>query len=351
MAIYILIYSFFRLFDDGGSGTDRFPVLLWKMRLLFLLVSAVELTDSLSLVPPSLRSTSDLRRDCEALSPGLFRYDEAKKPWAMASAIFDAASCDGSVDVWLPRDDGTATKIAKLIDANVETWPKTPATRVTVQGRPVGDFPAGDAEEAMFRWVDEVLGRRQLCPHVKSKDRAATGVAGIQEGPVRVVVAPGRLVDTVFKELCDLETSDVATVLVVDPLLDDDCPAFLRLCDDLIEPAIQITGATSVIGRAWFHPSYGITYPDTTTTEIRPGHAIPPALAVDFFRRYYPQHTDADDERIAQANVRIRHTPHATVNLLRREHLVAAKQQEDASPSKRPNSIYARNVARLLDLD
>jgi 16S rRNA C967 or C1407 C5-methylase (RsmB/RsmF family) len=56
-----------------------------------------------------------------------------------------------------------------------------------------------------------------------------------------------------------------------------------------------------------------------------------------------------DEAVIAHANDAVRWTPHATINLLRRSQLSAAKKLEAAAPNSKPNAIYARNVLRIIE--
>jgi len=57
-------------------------------------------------------------------------------------------------------------------------------------------------------------------------------------------------------------------------------------------------------------------------------------------------------DEIAKANDRVRQTPHATVNILRRSQLNAAAEYEKNLGYKRPkpNSIYVRNTRRLAEV-
>lgn len=55
-----------------------------------------------------------------------------------------------------------------------------------------------------------------------------------------------------------------------------------------------------------------------------------------------------DEAAIAHANDAVRWTPHATINLLRRSQLTAAKTLEAAASNSKPNAIYARNVLRII---
>jgi hypothetical protein len=55
---------------------------------------------------------------------------------------------------------------------------------------------------------------------------------------------------------------------------------------------------------------------------------------------------------LENANNRVRMTPHATINILRRSQLNAAAQYEKGLGEKRPkpNSIYVRNTLKLIEV-
>ena len=87
--------------------------------------------------------------------------------------------------------------------------------------------------------------------------------------------------------------------------------------------------------------------------KVLPGHAIPPQMVEEFLEQYATsmnlQQSDLPDlNEISIANDAVRWTPHATINLLRRSQLTAAKDAEAASATKRPNWIYAKNVIRMI---
>ena len=128
---------------------------------------------------------------------------------------------------------------------------------------------------------------------------------------------------------------------------DNNFLAFASLCDKLIEPSVKATGADSIVGRAWFHPNYEAAA--IGHKMILPGHALPSTMVSGFIYKLGldPQLTLIPSD-IALANDAVRRTPHATINLLRRSQLNAAKQLEAQMANKRPNSVYAKNVIRIL---
>ena len=54
-------------------------------------------------------------------------------------------------------------------------------------------------------------------------------------------------------------------------------------------------------------------------------------------------------DELSTSNNLVRHTPHATINILRRSQLNAAAEYEKGLGARRPkpNSIYVRNAIRL----
>jgi hypothetical protein len=68
-----------------------------------------------------------------------------------------------------------------------------------------------------------------------------------------------------------------------------------------------------------------------------------------FLNHYYGNDISYSRETLARANDAVRWTPHATINLLRRSQLSAAKKVEASAPNKKPNAVYARNVLRIID--
>ena len=141
---------------------------------------------------------------------------------------------------------------------------------------------------------------------------------------------------------------EVATSLLLAPAVyDNKFVEFAAVCDDLIEASVQVVHADQIVGRAWFHPNYNAACVGHNT--IIPGHALPATMVQGFIDTTMSESTGRPSlERVAQANDAVRWTPHATINLLRRSQLNAAKQVEASSTNKKPNAIYARNVVKIL---
>mmetsp|Transcript_15568 Transcript_15568/g.23446 ORF Transcript_15568/g.23446 Transcript_15568/m.23446 type:complete len:363 (-) Transcript_15568:23-1111(-) len=323
--------------------------------------------------PPHIRSANDnLCKDCKKATrnKALTLIDfNARTALQVTSRVFAAARLGIDVDLWLPCDvNAFSSQLASRVDTSLlnvslegASWPYVPAPRVAIssdQNKHQLQMNAeiDGAQEATYAWVDDVLGAKQLCPYTESRMRAAIGLLseGVKPGPVRVRVATNAtdLVAIVFEEAANLETqpeTQVATVLVCAPSLDESPLFFYAICDNIIETTISVLGATSIVGRAWFHPNYTTSHVyNNKNSFLRPGHALPPAQIAQYMQRYYPD-ANLDIETISSANDKVRHTPHATVNLLRRSQLLAAQRLEARAPKAKPNLIYARNVFRLLE--
>ena len=151
-------------------------------------------------------------------------------------------------------------------------------------------------------------------------------------------------------ELAETTQAKVATLLIVaPPIYDSQFLEFSVVFDNLLEPLIQATGAEAIVGRAIFHPHYDSE--QIGHTSVLPGHALPATMVEGFLNKYVKNDAEKPDRAsIAKANDAVRWTPHATINLLRRSQLNAAKDSEaaDVSANKKPNWIYARNVLRIL---
>jgi len=292
------------------------------------------------------------------------------------------------------------------VEAKAEFWPKTPATKIVlrwplshsvdpVQTNSESSFSSREAaKEATERWVNDTLGRMSLCPYTRSLRRAAVGLSsvGVVEGPVgvrhscsprkpygvktvdrsqlEVSTDAALLAATFWDGVTELESTSedkLSTILIVAPSnYDTDFVRFAAACDGLIEPAVQAAGADKLIGKAWFHPLYKAS--TIGHHKVLPGHALPCSMVKTFVDFYYGEEvaknagSDVGNQNnnseganmeklsmdeIAHANDEVRHTPHATVNLLRRSQLSSAKEAEAALTVKRPNAIYARNVFRI----
>lgn len=256
-------------------------------------------------------------------------------------------------------------------------------------------------------WVDQFLGRNKLCPYTASSRAAAVGLTdvGVKAGPVavRVVLStasqlsnhksngnmmgrsppdiPSPPASTALvaafwestKEMLHSTEQNISTILLAAPEYDNHFSSFCTVCDEIIEPTIVATDATSVIGRAWFHPHYDANM--IGHDNVIPGHAIPHIMVKEFInksRREQGQHQqkqvmdNTEDQQqqqqqnpsipqltiddIANANNAVRKTPHATINILRRTQLLAAQRHELALPDAQrppPNDVYVRNVIRL----
>lgn len=353
-----------------------------------------------------------LREECEERYPSSIWADNVTEGYEVAAKVFDSmlntsSNVEGTKCIWLPKmKSREATQmLSGLVDvlndnterlggwsASLETWPITPTTGIILSGvgrtdapQPVYSEQARDAIDAIELWVNNTLGRLGLCPYTASMTRAAIGLdsVGVSSGSVVVRhtvpaslsggnddngVAPtdavilGASFWNAIMDLAHRPETEVATFLLVAPSsYDGNFTEFISTCDNLLEGSCKAVRADDIIGKAWFHPKYNSSV--VGQDSIMPGHALPAEMVKTFVDKYFGDMDEFDLAAVSRANDAVRHTPHATVNLLRRSQLRASKEAEAASLSSvgskegrqrrraGPNSIYAQNVVRLLSLE
>jgi hypothetical protein len=148
-----------------------------------------------------------------------------------------------------------------------------------------------------------------------------------------------------------------ATSLLVFPEYDLLFEEFIDVCDSIIEPTVIATQSTAFIGRAWFHPLYDA---DTIGhSDVIAGHAVPHKMVEGFMKSLSTSSSNSSGvidgkdvleyDELVRTNNKVRHTPHATINILRRNQLLAAAEYEKGLGKKKPkaNSVYVHNAVRL----
>lgn len=381
-----------------------FAVFSWTYSCLFLVYIASHISahhETISkcrlglVLPPSIRlklgQEEGLRSDCQRqrAGQGTFAWvPEAKLGYEICTRVFGAIADDERsspiMTLCFPfvEDDTVAESLAHVLSRNAKrlgltgaksfSWPAVPATMMELSFE--HDSPEHVLKDDAFvsklgsaiceteKWVDDALCRLKLCPYTASLQRAAIGLetAGVVEGPVVIrhsqttfsqIDFPAAALAAAFwqgvSELATQPESSVATLLIVGPeSLDHDFREFAAICDELLEPTVQAVGACDIVGRAWFHPAYSADV--IGHSSVLPGHALPSSMVQGFLDQYY-RDTSYNRESMARANDAVRWTPHATINLLRRSQLTAAKKVEAAAANKKPNAVYARNVLRIID--
>ena len=132
------------------------------------------------------------------------------------------------------------------------------------------------------------------------------------------------------------------------PEYDLEFDTFIEVCDGIIEPTVVATQSTDFIGRAWFHPLYDADA--IGHSEVIAGHAVPHKMVEGFMESLLSGHDVVlEYDELARANNKVRQTPHATINILRRNQLLAAAEYEKGLGTKKPkaNSVYVYNTLRL----
>lgn len=353
-------------------------------------ISVVTTTQYLLLLPPAVRlalgGEQALRKDCQAATVDDFIWArDATQGYEVVTKLFRRmASEASSFTMWFPNfsDDDVLQELTRILNDNTNrlggikvqatTWPKAPCHGLYLSrslgwpseclvAEPSTQLSDEIAVAATKGWVEHTLCRLSLCPYTVSMSRAAVGLesASVNEGPVLIrpplfrnnSSAAALLAATFWEgvsEIARTPEEEVATSLLIAPAVyDDNFVEFAAVCDDLIEASLQVVHADRIVGRAWFHPLYDAACVGHTT--IIPGHALPATMVQEFIDTTMSESTERPSlERVAQANDAVRWTPHATINLLRRKQLAAAKQVESLSTNKKPNAIYARNVMKIL---
>mmetsp|Transcript_19985 Transcript_19985/g.42059 ORF Transcript_19985/g.42059 Transcript_19985/m.42059 type:complete len:441 (+) Transcript_19985:169-1491(+) len=283
----------------------------------------------------------------------------------------------------LQSDD--CKQLLGLEDAFAELYPSSPAPYLRIilsesVAETIRDYqndvpsvllPSDQAKAATEDWVNNFLGKYRLCPYTSSVSRAAVGLSsvGVPVGGVHVRVEctkseisqrqlkAAELVSSFWSEVVALIQSkqeEWATSLIVFPQYDDEFESFVNVCDKIVEPTVTATQATNYIGRAWFHPLYDADA--VGHSEVIAGHAVPHKMVEGFMKSLSSSSGKGDQtlqyDELVKANNRVRQTPHATINILRRSQLTAAGEYEKGLGVKRPkaNSIYVRNAARLYEV-
>lgn len=345
-----------------------------------------------------------LREQCDARFPSsasIWADDIAESEGHGAAArVFDVMLNANSTNacVWMPKMKSREalqmlSRLVVVLNDNTEmlggwtasllTWPKAATTGIVLAKEAAADVigstslvitQQNNAITATELWINNTLCGLGLCPYTASMTKAAIGLdsVDVSSGPIIVRHASS----TLSSSLCDgdrtcepsdavilgasfwnavldlarLPETEVATFLLIAPnSYNGSLEDFLATCDNLLERSCKAVGADSIIGKAWFHPFYNSSV--VGHDSILPGHALPARMVKEYVDRYYSDVEGLDLAAVSRANDAVRHTPHATVNLLRRSQLIASKDAEAASlkgkKQGRPNFIYAQNVRRM----
>ena len=280
-----------------------------------------------------------------------------------------------------------------LDDASAELYPNSPAPyiRLTFSGCAIEHWKndkkdaekvqtsfKSDAISSTENWVNSFLGKYNLCPYTLSVAKAAVGLTSVDvpAGKVHVVVGctteldasarntkdynilrAAELLNSFWSETITLLQSsetDWATSLVVFPEFDNSFESFFDVCDNIVQPIIEATSSHHFIGRAWFHPNYDADI--VGHTSVIAGHAVPHIMVKQFIQTINGSESihknRITNSELSDANNKVRMSPHATINILRRSQLNAAAQYEKELGEKKPkpNSIYVKNTMKLINM-
>lgn len=274
-------------------------------------------------------------------------------------------------------------RLLGLEDASAELFPSSPAPYIRIKFNALTAYkdetqhdqrvprPTDSATADTTDWVNNFLGKYRLCPYTYSVSRAAVGLSsvGVPIGGVHVraectnskyiydatsynISKASELVAIFWSEVVTLMNNSTqeewATSLLVFPEYDLEFDTFIEVCDGIIEPTVVATQSTDFIGRAWFHPLYDADA--IGHSEVIAGHAVPHKMVEGFMESLLSGHDVVlEYDELARANNKVRQTPHATINILRRNQLLAAAEYEKGLGTKKPkaNSVYVYNTLRL----
>ncbi|CAM9644363.1 unnamed protein product, partial [Heterosigma akashiwo] len=315
--------------------------------------------------------------------------DPSTNGWEVANQVFQSLSNGTECCLVFPliKDQEMLLRLADVINRNsnqllmnveteAELYPESPAPFIKLSfpnklsyesnrqsPRDGEELERETVKEATAAWVDNFLGKNQLCPYTASRLAAAIGLktVGVRPGPVEIrTILPSENQNkpaatlsyfwSCVSEIANTPEEDLATFLLCCPDYDEDFSTFVAICDGLVQASIEAVGATDIIGRAWFHPLYETAA--VGHSNLIPGHALPHEMVHDFVKAQSDKQLSF--EEVSKVNDLVRKTPHATINILRRSQLVAAQEYEMSMPKEsRPkaNSVYVRNVERLSSLD
>ena len=201
------------------------------------------------------------------------------------------------------------------------------------------------------RWVNEALapGPLHLCPFTASDSLAgvkleAFGIpaAGIAYGATAAASLPELLLEfwSITDQMLAAGQARTSSILLTAPAWDDDFAAWRDEVFPALEESVLASGLGRSIGVVCFHPKYEI--PSQKFLARRPfGHM----RSTEKLRRWLDEDKDpmaVSDDELAWAGAAMRHSPHATINVL------WASQLEAAEGKRKSAQLYSANVRRLL---
>lgn len=220
-------------------------------------------------------------------------------------------------------------------------------------------YNAATIERRIQAWVNRVLVKLQICPFTKSVKYSGQGagpsvpVAAIYYGTSNAQTVTQILADIwhCMDEMLIAGPTNISSILLAAPNFDHQFPLWSGVVFTVLEHSVLAARATDTLGVVCFHPSY-----QTPDGSSFPGFGHMHSVARlqrwcnDAADSNHDNNTDNDrhlttiiDRRQAAAGgAWQRRTPHAVINVLRAEQLIAAESLRNTP------HLYRDNIRKLL---
>jgi hypothetical protein len=219
-------------------------------------------------------------------------------------------------------------------------------------------------------WVKRILVEQGICPFTKSVNKSGQGMSDIGV-PVGSIAYHGSLATHAIPLMADTWTAmdqmilagpggkdGISSILLSAPAFDDDFDVWSGPIFAMLESGVVAASAQAALGVVCFHPRYAT--PDGTSW---PGfghmHSVP--RLEKWYREFSAEEEEEQQqqqqqqeacpssakkmlttEEIAAGGAWQRRTPHATINVLRADQLMAAEGRRQSG------SMYTENIHRLV---
>jgi hypothetical protein len=208
-------------------------------------------------------------------------------------------------------------------------------------------------EKRTQSWVKRVLVDLQICPFTKSNTMAGQGLGdlGIPVGRIAYHKSNAqeddiiRLMADTWEAIRDMIAAGpggktgVSSILLAAPGFDENFTLWASLFAAL-EAGVMAARAEAEVGIVCFHPHYA-----TPDGSIFPGfghmHSVP--RLEKWVKEDNPSST-LSTRLVAAGGAWQRRTPHATINVLRADQLVAAEGRRDSG------MLYSENIRKLVNI-
>jgi hypothetical protein len=231
--------------------------------------------------------------------------------------------------------------------------------KIDKKQQPQQNYNASTIERRIQAWVNRVLVKLQICPFTKSVKYSGQGagpsvpVASIYYGTSHAQTVSQILAD-IWRCMDDMLVAgptNISSILLAAPNFDDRFPLWSGVVFTVLEHSVMAARATDTLGVVCFHPLYqtpdGSSFPGF-------GHMH----SVTRLQRWCNAAADNDNDdnndndslitmtidrrQAAAGGAWQRRTPHAVINVLRAEQLIAAESLRNTP------HLYRDNIRKLL---